>query len=71
MALKISVEDFKHFKKLSEDDKDAYWQFARGFMNKLLHQPTVRLKNLAEGSGDPNDQRIVRDLFHLDEGDGK
>ena len=36
---------------------------ARAVMNRLLHEPTIRLKNVGHGR-----QQLARELFGLDEG---
>ena len=41
---------------------------ARAVMQRLLHEPTIRLKALQE-SGDHARQQVVRELFGLQEGD--
>ncbi len=61
------AEVLRFTRNLPEERREELRRFTRGLLNKILHHPTVRLKKLAEGGGDPNDQRLVRDLFHLDD----
>lgn len=54
---------------LPEEDRARVEEFSRRLMNKLLHDPTVRLRQgVAEGGG-PELVRAVRFLFGLEEGE--
>jgi glutamyl-tRNA reductase len=39
----------------------------RGIVNTFLHQPTVRLKELADASGADVAAEVLRQLFDLDD----
>ncbi len=64
-------EAAKFSRNMPDERRDEFVRYTRSLLNKILHNPTVRLKKLAEGGGDPNDQRIVRDLFRLDKEEEK
>ena len=49
---------------LSEADRERLDQLTRSMLNKLLHRPTVRLKELAE-HGDAAQLAAVNELFGL------
>ena len=68
----IGMDEAERFSRtMTDEQRSEYLRFTRGLLNKILHHPTVRLKKLAEGGGDPNDQRLIRDLFRLDEKEDK
>jgi glutamyl-tRNA reductase len=48
-------------------ERDAVEALTRGILNTLLHEPTVRLKELADGGGAEHYANALRDLFDLDE----
>jgi glutamyl-tRNA reductase len=50
---------------LSADDRRRVENVTRGILNKLLHRPTVRLKELASESPDDDYARAVSELFGL------
>jgi glutamyl-tRNA reductase len=50
---------------LSPADRERLDQLTQSMLNKLLHRPTVRLKELAE-SGDAAHAETVTELFGLD-----
>jgi glutamyl-tRNA reductase len=49
--------------------RDAVDALTRGIVNTLLHQPTVRLKELADHGGAEHHASLLRELFDLPEGD--
>ncbi len=50
---------------LLPDEREAVEALARGIVAKLLHEPIVRLKELAPGAGDANARMLV-ELFGLE-----
>ena len=52
---------------LDARQREAVEALARGIVNTLLHQPTVRLKELADSGGAEHHANALRELFDLDE----
>jgi glutamyl-tRNA reductase len=52
---------------LDDRQRDAVDAMTRGIINTLLHEPSVRLKALAEARGDDAHADALRDLFDLPE----
>lgn len=52
---------------LDEDEREAVEAVTRGIINTLLHEPTVRLKGLADRGGAEHYAIALRELFDLDE----
>jgi glutamyl-tRNA reductase len=50
---------------LSEADRERVDQLTRSMLNKLLHRPTVRLKELAAEQGDAAHVAAMNELFGL------
>jgi glutamyl-tRNA reductase len=50
---------------LSDADRERVDQLTRSMLNKLLHRPTVRLKELAAGNGDASHVAAMNELFGL------
>jgi glutamyl-tRNA reductase len=50
---------------LSDADRERVDQLTRSMLNKLLHRPTVRLKELAAGNGDASHVKAMNELFGL------
>jgi glutamyl-tRNA reductase len=51
---------------MSDEHREVVESITRGIVAKLLHSPSVRLR---EAAGTPQGERLsaaVRDLFHLD-----
>ncbi len=61
----------RHGKGLSPEEKKHLQRFAHGLLNKILHTPTLRLKSMNGSSASSEEQRIVKDLFALEEEDGE
>lgn len=51
---------------LDEREREAVEALATGIVNTLLHDPTVRLKSLADGGGAEHYALALRELFDLD-----
>ncbi|MBN2525820.1 MAG: glutamyl-tRNA reductase [Deltaproteobacteria bacterium] len=71
--LRASFEDIsarelaKYENRLSEAEKEVFRQFAGSLVNKLLHHPTVGVRELAEEAGAPADKvQWFEKLFGLD-----
>ncbi|MBS3939995.1 MAG: glutamyl-tRNA reductase [Actinobacteria bacterium] len=52
---------------LDPRQREAVEALSRGIVNTLLHQPTVRLKELADRTGADGHAAALRDLFGLDD----
>lgn len=52
---------------LDENQRDAVEAVTRGLVNTFLHEPTVRLKELADAGGADVAAEVLRDLFDLDD----
>lgn len=52
---------------LDERQREAVEALSRGILNTLLHEPTVRLKELADSGGAEHHANALRELFDLDE----
>ncbi len=52
---------------LDERDRETVEALTRGILNTLLHDPTVRLKSLADAGGAEHYAIALRELFDLDE----
>ncbi len=50
---------------LDDDQRQAVELLTEGILNTLLHEPTVRLKRLADGNAEHH-ARLLADLFALD-----
>ncbi len=55
---------------LDERQRSAVEALTRGIVNTLLHDPTIRLKQLADNRAAEHAVGALRDLFDLDEVDG-
>lgn len=52
---------------LDDKQREAVESLTRGIINTLLHDPTVRLKELADSGGAEHHANALRELFDLDE----
>lgn len=52
---------------LDDDEREAVEALSKGIVNTLLHDPTVRLKDLADAGGAEHYAHALRELFDLDE----
>ena len=50
---------------LSPADRERLDQLTRSMLNKLLHRPTVRLKQLAAEQAEPAHVAVMNELFGL------
>lgn len=57
----------RRLQSLSDDQRDAVEALTRGLVNTFLHEPTVRLKELADAGGADVAAEVLRELFDLDE----
>ena len=56
----------RRLRNLSERDRGVVRALAHGLVNKLLHEPTVRLKQRAIQGDSPRYAEVVRELFGLE-----
>lgn len=54
---------------LTEDQRSSIDALTKGIINTLLHEPTIRLKELADAGGADVAVTALRELFNLDEPD--
>lgn len=52
---------------LDDDQREAVDVLTRGILNTFLHEPTVRLKELADAGGADVAAEVLRELFDLDD----
>jgi glutamyl-tRNA reductase len=52
---------------LDDDQREAVEALTRGLVNTFLHEPTIRLKELADAGGADVAAEVLRDLFDLDD----
>jgi len=64
----VLAENERRFEGMSERDRDRLRALARAVMQRLLHEPTVRMKRGAEGRTHARMQ-LVRELFGLEDAD--
>jgi glutamyl-tRNA reductase len=64
---RVLAENASRWESASPRDVARVEAMARAVMQRLLHEPTIRLKALQE-SGDHARQQVVRELFGLQEG---
>jgi len=62
----VLAENEGRWESLSERDRDRVRAVARAVMNRLLHEPTLRIKRTADGRTHGRMQ-LARDLFGLDD----
>lgn len=53
---------------LDPDQREAVEALTRGLVNTFLHEPTIRLKELADAGGADVAAEVLRELFDLDDG---
>jgi glutamyl-tRNA reductase len=54
---------------LSDQERNVIQAFSQRLMNKILHQPTIRLKQHANGREAYRYTEALRDLFGIDDGE--
>ena len=64
----VLAENERRFEGMSERDRDRLRALARAVMQRLLHEPTVRMKRGTEGRTHARMQ-LVRELFGLEDAD--
>jgi glutamyl-tRNA reductase len=64
----VLAENATRWESLSPTDRERVGQMARGIANRLLHEPTVRLKGLADREDAYLQVSALRELFGLDAG---
>jgi glutamyl-tRNA reductase len=64
---RVLAENASRWESASARDLARIEAIARSVMQRLLHEPTIRVKAIEE-SGDHGRQQIVRELFGLEEG---
>lgn len=52
---------------LDDDEREAVEALTRGLVNTFLHEPTIRLKELADAGGADVAAEVLRELFDLDD----
>lgn len=57
----------RRLSRLDDDQREAVEAVTRGLVNTFLHEPTVRLKELADAGGADVAAEVLRDLFDLDD----
>lgn len=57
---------YRKLNNLSDNERDTINALTRAIVNKMLHQPTVRLKGRSDGTASRDYSRAVRELFDLD-----
>ena len=64
----VLAENATRWESLSPTDRERVEQLARAIANRLLHEPTVRIKGLADRQDAYLQVSALRDLFGLDAG---
>ncbi len=57
----------KKISHLSEDDKQLLRQMSSSMINKILHKPTIKLKQKTQSEDGHVYLKAIRHLFHLDD----
>jgi glutamyl-tRNA reductase len=52
---------------LSEEDKKIIYQMKNSMINKILHKPTIKLKQKTQSEDGHIYLKAIRHLFHLDD----
>jgi glutamyl-tRNA reductase len=66
IAQEIVAENAGHWEQLTDADRDRVEALARAIVNRLLHEPTLRLKAAGDDHAHLRTQ-VVRELFGLDD----
>ncbi|NIV36650.1 MAG: glutamyl-tRNA reductase, partial [Anaerolineae bacterium] len=56
---------------LSDQQRSVVLAFSQRLVNKILHEPTIRLKHHASGREAYRYTEALRDLFGIDSGDAR
>src|SRR5215210_1816696 len=68
IVTQVLAENATRWESLSATDRERVEQMARAIVNRLLHEPTVRLKGLADRDDAYLQVSALRELFGLDAG---
>src|SRR5204863_7238982 len=68
IVTQVLAENATRWESLSPTDRERIEQMARAIVNRLLHEPTVRLKGLADRDDAYLQVSALRELFGLDAG---
>jgi glutamyl-tRNA reductase len=68
IVTQVLAENATRWESLSSTDRERIEQMARAIANRLLHEPTVRLKGLADREDAYLQVSALRELFGLDAG---
>jgi glutamyl-tRNA reductase len=68
IVAQVLAENATRWESLSATDRERVEQMARAIVNRLLHEPTVRLKGLADREDAYLQVSALRELFGLDAG---
>jgi glutamyl-tRNA reductase len=63
---RVLAENAGRWESLSPRDEARVEAVARSVMQRLLHEPTIRLKSAGEEGATHGRQQVVRELFGLD-----
>lgn len=66
-AIRVAELDRVRLGALDDAQREAIEAVTRGILNTLLHEPSVRLKSLADRGGAEHYANALRELFDLDE----
>jgi glutamyl-tRNA reductase len=62
----VLAENESRWESLSEADRERAEILARAVANRLLHEPTARLRSLADSENGYRDLALLREIFGLD-----
>jgi len=68
IVAQVLAENATRWESLSATDRERIEQMARAIANRLLHEPTVRIKGIADREDAYLQVSALRDLFGLDAG---
>jgi glutamyl-tRNA reductase len=66
MVQRVLAEHEPHWESLSPDDRERVGMVAHAVVNRLLHEPTMRLKRLPRSRASRSNVQAVQELFGLD-----
>ena len=62
-----AIASYKKIPHLSEVDKQIIHQMSGSMINKILHKPTIKLKQKSQSQDGHIYLKAIRHLFHLDD----